>query len=92
MRQIAARQQVSEGAVWQALTYHQIPRRPAHRQPKPTPDAATLRRLYLQERWSIRQLASRSRVSYATMQQRLTMAGIPLRQPGGHGRWHRHQP
>jgi hypothetical protein len=51
-----------------------------------------LRRLYLQQRWSIRQLATRYRVSYATMQQRLVTAGIPLRQPGGYARWHRHQP
>src|SRR6266511_884908 len=70
-RQIAAHQRVTETTVWRALKYHQIPRRPAGRQVSPPPQAAELRRLYLQERWSIRQLAARYRVSYPTMRYRL---------------------
>ncbi len=93
MRQIAARQRVTETTVWRALKYHQIPRRPAGRQVSPPPQAAELRRLYLQERWSIRQLAARYRVSYPTMRYRLAKANIPLRPVGGHSRWHgHHQP
>ncbi len=70
--EIAARERVTPSMVWYALVYHQIPRR----------------RLYLAERRSIRQLAARYDVSYATVRGWLDEAGIPLRPKGGYWRWH----
>jgi len=86
--EIAARERVTPSMVWYALVYHQIPRRPASRRRKARPPVAELRRLYLAERRSIRQLAARYDVSYATVRGWLDEAGIPLRPKGGYWRWH----
>jgi transposase len=85
IEQIARRERADPNTVWLALKYHHIPRRPQGRQVSPPPHTAELRRLYLVEQRSIRQLAGKFSVSYATMRNWLSAAGIPLRPRGGHG-------
>ncbi len=84
--EIAAREQVSPNTVWHALQHHQIPRRPAARRAGRPPEVAELRRLYVEAGWSLRRLAGRYQVSYTTIHQRLTAAGVPLRPRGAQGR------
>ncbi len=87
IEQIATQERVGPMAVWRALVAFDIPRRPHGRQVAPPVAALELRRLYLEDRWPIRQLAAHYKVSYTTMRQRLAAAGIPLRPPGN--RWRR---
>jgi hypothetical protein len=88
IEQIAVGERVGPMTVWHALIDHDIPRRPHGRPVPPPAPADLLRRLYLQDDWSIRQLAARYKVSYTTMRQRLQAAGILLRPPGDP--WHCH--
>jgi hypothetical protein len=87
IEQIAVGERVTPNTVWRALVDHDIPRRPHGRPVPPPPPTAELRLLYVQEGWPIRRLAAHFGVSYTTMRQRLTAAGIPLRPPGD--RWRR---
>jgi hypothetical protein len=89
--QVARRERVAPNTVWMALIDYGIPRHPPGRHVPPRPPTATLRRLYLEDRWTIRQLATRHRVSYTTMRTWLEAAGIPLRPAGGSSRWHSRQ-
>jgi hypothetical protein len=85
IEQIAGWERTQPNAVWLALKYHQIPLRPTGRRVGPPPCIVELRRLYLVERRSIRELAAHFGVSYATMRKWLTAADIPLRPRGRHG-------
>jgi transposase len=95
LAEIGEREHVSPGMVWYAMRRHQIPRRrpfspgantPRRRhRPPPTQE---LRRLYLEEHRSIRQLAAHYDVSYCAAHKWLANAEIPRRPPGGYARWH----
>jgi len=74
--------------------HHRLARAPAPPDPpapgrpagEPAARGAELRRLYVEAGWSLRRLAGRYQVSYTTIHQRLTRAGVPLRPRGAQGR------
>jgi predicted DNA-binding protein YlxM (UPF0122 family) len=90
IRAIAARERVSTRMVYDALKRYGIPRRAnGYHQPATPPllDADTLRRLYLDEHYSIRGIAAHCQVSTRAVLDALTHHGIPRRTP-----WQRRTP
>jgi predicted DNA-binding protein YlxM (UPF0122 family) len=88
IRDIAALERVSTRMIYDALIHYHIPRRPAGFRPKnPQPaqsplNEATLRRLYLQEQRSIRDIAALQQVSTRTVYDALSHYSIPRRPAG----------
>jgi predicted DNA-binding protein YlxM (UPF0122 family) len=90
IRAIAAGEHVSTRTVYEALKRYRIPRR-TKRFHRPTTipllDAAIVRQLYLDENYSIREIAAHCHVSTRTVLDALTRNGIPRRAP-----WQRRTP
>ena len=88
IRDIAAIEQVSTRIIYDALTRYRIPRRPAgfhkkHIQPATLPfNEPTLRRLYLDEERSIRDIAALYTVSTRMVYDALSHYRIPRRKTG----------
>jgi predicted DNA-binding protein YlxM (UPF0122 family) len=88
IRDIAAIEQVPTRTVYDALMRYRIPRRPAgfhtkHAQPAQVPfNEATLRRLYLDEERSIRNIATLCEVSTRVVYDALNRYDIPRRTTG----------
>jgi predicted DNA-binding protein YlxM (UPF0122 family) len=88
IRDIAAIEHVSTRAIYDALIHYDIPRRPAgfqnkRPQPKHTPfNEAALRRLYLEEERSIRNIAALYEVSTRSVYDALSNYRIPRRKAG----------
>jgi hypothetical protein len=82
IEQIARREHVAPNTVWYALRDYGIPRRRGGHPIPPRPSDDELRRRYVDEDWSIRQLAAHFKASYTTARLWLRAAGIPCRPPG----------
>jgi predicted DNA-binding protein YlxM (UPF0122 family) len=88
IREIAAVEQVPTRTVYDALMHYRIPRRPAgfqnkHPQPTPMPfNETALRRLYLDEERSIRDIAALCEVSTRVVYDALSRCYIPRRATG----------
>jgi predicted DNA-binding protein YlxM (UPF0122 family) len=88
IRSIAAREQVSVRAVYDALLHYNIPRRPAispgasgHKE-SAVLEEASMRHLYLEKKLSVRVIAERAHVSTRTVYDALVRYRIPRRTPG----------
>jgi transposase len=88
MERVAAHEQVTMGQVERAMRHHQIQRRhppwPSESQARRRPPTAELRRLYLDQQWSMRRMADHYGCSTRTIHQWLSAphVDIPRRPPG----------
>jgi transposase len=88
MEKVADHEQVTMGQVERAMRHHQIQRRrppwPTKPQARQRPPTAELRRLYLDQQWSMRRMADHYGCSTRTIHQWLSApdVDIPRRPPG----------